>query len=94
MGPVVGWGESVDEVFTEIATLFGCVCEGGDGGVDCTRSVGAEEIVSGSRNSAELDRGEGRFVRIFGDFLRGRFVECRDESCAERDEVCTTTSVR
>jgi hypothetical protein len=94
MGPVVGWGESVDEVFTEIATLFGCVCEGGDGGVDCTRSVGAEETVSGSRNSAELDRGEGRFVRIFGDFLRGRFVECRDESCAGRDEDCTTMSVR
>ena len=97
MGPVASWGESVVKVFTDmgnLATLSGCVCEDGDGEVDCTSSVGAEGLVGGSRDSTEPDRGESRFVRIFGDFLRGRCVECREVSWAGRDEDCTTTSVR
>jgi hypothetical protein len=95
---MAGWGEPASEVFTDMEkpdTLSGCcVCEDGDGGGDCTCSVGAEGIVSELGNFAGPDRGEGRFVRIFGDFLRGRCVECRDVSCVGRDEGCTTTSVR
>lgn len=97
MDLVASWGESTSEVFTEMGKpdiLSGCcVREGRDGG-DCTCSVGAEGIVSEPGNFAEPDRGEGRFVRIFGDFLRGRCVECRDVSCAGREDGCTTTSVR
>ena len=79
MGPVAGLGESAAKVFTELgksAVLSGCcMCGDGDEGGDCTPCV---EIVSEPGNSVGPDRGKHRFVRIFGDFLRGRCVECRD----------------
>ncbi len=81
MGPVAGLGESAAKVFTELgksAVLSGsCVCGDGDEGRDCTRCVGTDGIVSEPGNSVGPDRGKDRFVRIFGDFLRGRWVECR-----------------
>jgi len=82
MGPMAGLGESAAKVFTELgksAVLSSCcMCEDGDEGGDCTRCVGTDEIVSEPGNSAGPDRGKDRFVRIFGDFLRGICVECRD----------------
>jgi len=97
MGPVASWGESAAMVFIEmgrLAVLSGCcMCEDGGGG-ECTRSVGAGGIVGESRNNVGPDRGEDRFVLIFGDFLRGRCVERRDVNWAGRDEDCTTTSAR
>ena len=79
MGPVAGLGESAARVFTELGTsvvLSGCcMCGDGDEGCDCTPCV---DTVSEPGNSVGPDRGKDRFVRIFGDFLRGRCVECRD----------------
>jgi hypothetical protein len=82
MGPMAGLGESAAKVFTELgksAALSGCcMCGDGDEGGDCSRCVGTGAIVSEPGNSVGPDRGKDRFVRIFGDFLRGRCVECRD----------------
>ena len=79
MGPMAGLSESAAGLFTELgelAVLSGCcMCWGGDEGGECTRCVG---VVNEPGNSFGPDRGKDRFVRIFGDFLRGRRVECRD----------------
>ena len=82
MGPVAGLDESAAKVFTELgewAVLSGCcMCEDGDEGGDCIRCVGTDGIVSEPGNSVGPDRGKDRFVRIFGEFLRGRCLDCRD----------------
>jgi len=70
------------KVFTELgksAVLCGCcMCGDGDEEDDCTRCVGTDVIVSEPGNSVGPDHGKDRFIRIFGDFLRGRCVGCRD----------------
>jgi hypothetical protein len=82
MGPMAGLGESAAKVFTELgksAVLSGCcMCGAGDEEGDCTSCIGTDGIVSEPGNSVGPDRGNNRFVRTFGDFLRGRRVECRD----------------
>lgn len=82
MGPMAGLGGSTAKVFMGLGkstVLSGCcVCADGDEGGDCVRCVGSDGIVSEPGNSVGPGRGKDRFIRIFGDFLRGRCVECRD----------------
>ena len=84
MGPMAGLRESAAKVYTELggsADLSGCcMCGDGDDVGDCTRCVGTDGIVSELEHSVGPDCGKDRLVRIFGDFLRGRCVECRDVS--------------
>lgn len=81
MGPTTSLCESAAEAFTELgksAVLSSCcMCGDGDEEGDCTRCVGTDGVVSEPGNSVGPSRGKDRFVR-FGDFLRGRCVECRD----------------
>jgi hypothetical protein len=82
MDPMAGLGGSAAKVFKELGTLAVlsgcCMSGGGDEEGDCTRCVGTDETVSEPGNSVGPGRGEDRLLRIFGDFLRGRCVECRD----------------
>ena len=101
MGPMAGLGESAAKVFMELgksAILSGCgpcgMCGVGDEGGDCTRCVVTDWVESEPGSSVGSDRDTDRFVLIFGDFLRGRCVECRDVTRAGRDEGCGTRSVR